>query len=382
MGTIVPRPQKDGTTRYRAQIRIKRGGQIVHNESQTFSKKPMAVAWLARREAELEKPGAIDASKHGGVSVGDVLQMYREEVVEGGAFGRTKLAHIRQLEGGPLAELSAVSITSIDLLAHIKQRRQGGAGPATVANDLIWLRIAFKYVRRARGIPLRPEVIDEATEAARSARMIGRAKRRDRRPTPDELEKLDAYFGKQTFRKDGSSPPMRLIMWFAIYSCRRQEEICSLRRADIDIDSRTIMVRDVKHPDGSAGNNRLALMTPRCLDLVGVILQDVRSGDGRLLPFNEKTVSANFTRACRVLGIDNLRFHDLRHEGCSRLAEDGATIPQIQQVSLHESWSSLQRYVNLPPVRARRVDFEDTKPRPSSLSLHQPRACRDTEPAR
>ena len=47
---------------------------------------------------------------------------------------------------------------------------------------------------------------------------------------------------------------------------------------------------------------------------------------------------------------------DLRHEGITRLAEDGLTIPQIQQVSLHESWESLRRYVNLSH-REDRLDF-------------------------
>jgi hypothetical protein len=37
------------------------------------------------------------------------------------------------------------------------------------------------------------------------------------------------------------------------------------------------------------------------------------------------------------------------------LAEDGKTIPEIQQVSLHDSWSSLQRYVQV--TRQDRVEW-------------------------
>jgi hypothetical protein len=39
-----------------------------------------------------------------------------------------------------------------------------------------------------------------------------------------------------------------------------------------------------------------------------------------------------------------LHFHDLRHEGISRLFEMGRTIPQAASVSGHRSWASLQRY--------------------------------------
>ena len=59
-----------------------------------------------------------------------------------------------------------------------------------------------------------------------------------------------------------------------------------------------------------------------------------------------------------MLDIRDLRFHDLRHEGATRLAEDGATIPQIQRATLHDSWSSLQRYVNLRR-RGDRLDFAE-----------------------
>ena len=71
-----------------------------------------------------------------------------------------------------------------------------------------------------------------------------------------------------------------------------------------------------------------------------------------------------------MLDIHDLHFHDLRHEGCSRLAESGLSIPEIQQVSLHDSWSSLQIYVNpfqspnakkSGHARSSSVHFEPTK---------------------
>lgn len=362
MGTITLRKQRDGAVKYRAQIRIKKNGVIVYTESRTFIKQATAKAWMRDREIELELPGAIALQKHKGMTVGDVLKAYREDVGEHGNFGRSKMMMLKQLEGmmdyGELATLSATSLTAADLLAHVKRRRSQGAGAATVNNDLIWLRIAFKYVRRAKNIPLPLEAIEDAVESARAVRLIGRPKRRDRRPAPEELELLDKHFSQQSFRKDGTSPPMRLIMWLAIYTCRRQEELCGLLLADMDRESSSCMVRDMKHPDGSAGNNKVARMSEQAWQVVDAILRDFPSSDKkRLLPFDSKSVSASFTRACKLLGIEDLRFHDLRHEGCSRLAEDGATIPQIQQVSLHESWSSLQRYVNLSPIRLRRVEF-------------------------
>jgi len=59
-----------------------------------------------------------------------------------------------------------------------------------------------------------------------------------------------------------------------------------------------------------------------------------------------------------MLDIDDLHFHDLRHEAATRLSEQGLTVPQMQQVTGHESWSSLQRYVSVSP-RKTLLDFDE-----------------------
>jgi integrase len=66
------------------------------------------------------------------------------------------------------------------------------------------------------------------------------------------------------------------------------------------------------------------------------------------------------------LGIEDLRFHDLRHEGVTRLFETGLTIPQVAAVSGHRSWSSLQRYTHIKQTGDKYVDWEwlDRLPQP------------------
>ena len=52
-----------------------------------------------------------------------------------------------------------------------------------------------------------------------------------------------------------------------------------------------------------------------------------------------------------LLGIEDLHFHDLRHEATSRLFEAGYSIPEVAQFTLHRSWKDLQRYANLRPAK-------------------------------
>jgi integrase len=60
-------------------------------------------------------------------------------------------------------------------------------------------------------------------------------------------------------------------------------------------------------------------------------------------------VGTAFRRSCKALDIDDLRFHDLRHEGTSRLFEAGFPIEKVAMVTGHKDWRMLRRYTNLKP---------------------------------
>jgi site-specific recombinase XerD len=49
------------------------------------------------------------------------------------------------------------------------------------------------------------------------------------------------------------------------------------------------------------------------------------------------------------LKIIDLHFHDLRHEGTSRLFEAGFSIEQVALVTGHKDWKMLRRYTHLKP---------------------------------
>jgi pimeloyl-ACP methyl ester carboxylesterase len=80
------------------------------------------------------------------------------------------------------------------------------------------------------------------------------------------------------------------------------------------------------------------------------IIESVPKWDERIFPYVSESIGTSFTRACKLLGITGLHFHDLRHEGVSLLFEKGATIPQAATVSGHRTWQSLKRYSHLRQV--------------------------------
>ncbi|MBU2758801.1 tyrosine-type recombinase/integrase [Acidithiobacillus sulfurivorans] len=367
MATIVSRKQKDGTLRHTATIRLKRNGEVFHCESRTFHKKAVAKAWALEREQALRENPAAATRPSTALPIGKMIDRYIEEKQTVEPLGRTKLQHLLLLRRLPIAECLASELDAPRLISHIRSRRVSGTGPSTVLNDLIWLRVVYRYARAAWGIPLSMEAIGDATELCRAERLVARSRKRKRRLKREEIEKICERFLSLGHRK--SSPPMYLIFWFAIYSCRRQSEIMSMRLSDYDQDRGIWLVRNIKNPGGSQGNDQWMHITDALQPVIKAAIEDAdlvarrkMMQDDRLFPFDPKTIGTYWTRHMQILGIEDLHFHDLRHEGCSRLAEDGLSIPDIQHVSLHESWSSLQIYVNrdIRSQSVTRAEFDRT----------------------
>lgn len=104
-----------------------------------------------------------------------------------------------------------------------------------------------------------------------------------------------------------------------------------------------VMVRDMKNPGEKIGNDVWCDLPAPALR---IIKAQPRIAD-EIFPYSAGAMSAAFTRACAFLEIEDLHFHDLRHEGTSWLFETGYNIPHAAAVTGHRSWTSLKRYTQL-----------------------------------
>ncbi|HEX3838550.1 MAG TPA: tyrosine-type recombinase/integrase [Steroidobacteraceae bacterium] len=341
MAQIKARANAKGEPRYTAFIRLYSGAKVVHQESRTFPRRALAIGWAQTREVDLAKPGALDVAKMGDVAIGALIKRYVEEFEHTARWQRTKATSLKALQEMDIAKENALTLTSARAVRHVRERRAGGAGAATVLNDIVWLGVVLRAANAAWGLTANVRAIEEAREACRQLRLVAKSRERRRTPTYEELQQLDAYFEQQDLR---SQIPMRHIMWFAIYSARRQEEITRLLWTDNDPERRIGIVRDAKHPTAKEGNHRAFRYTRPAWEIVE---QRLRGVEGRIFPYNARSVGSRFTRACQVLGIEDLRFHDLRHEATTRLFESGLSIPDVAAHTLHESWGVLRRYTHL-----------------------------------
>lgn len=350
MGTIVARKRKDGSTGYTAQILRKKSGKILHREAQTFDRRQAAVAWLKRRETELSEPGALDRAKMPDKSLANAIDRYTAESRK--IIGKTKAQVLTSIKEYDIANMDCGEIRSQHIVSFANELFAGSRQPSTVGNYISHLAAIFAIARPAWGYRLDESQMKDAQAVLRQMGVISKSKSRDRRPTLPELDMLMQHFIDRS-KRDPSAALMHRVIAFAIFSTRRQEEITRQEMSDVDVRHSRLLVRDMKHPGDKIGNDSWCALPDEALRIIRAM-----KNDGRVFPYSTDAVSAAFTRACQLLGIYDLHFHDLRHDGISRLFEMGKTIPQAASVSGHKSWQSLQRYTHLRQTGDKYADWK------------------------
>lgn len=323
-------------------------------QTRTFPTKSAAKVWAERVERELAEMEARGGHPNDDLTIAQLIDWRLEEVASVKPVSKTQAGNMSRLRES-LGDVVARKLTANDVIEHVQRRISGQhmlpnghlappCAPATINVELGYLSELLKLAKPMKGVATIGDPVAEARPVLRLLKMVGKSKRRDRRPTPDELRRLHAHFAESAWR---SQIPMNDLVEFAIASAKREGEICRLLWSDLDESNRTLLLRDVKHPRKKAGNHKRFPLLGAAWDVVQ--RQRRIDGEDRIFPYNSKSVGTSFTRACKALGIEDLHFHDLRHEATSRLFEQGYDIPEVAAVTLHESWNELKRYTQLRP---------------------------------
>ncbi|WP_409033488.1 tyrosine-type recombinase/integrase [Klebsiella pneumoniae] len=187
--------------------------------------------------------------------------------------------------------------------------------------------------------------LSDAKVWLRNMGMIGPSQRRSRRASSFEVDQLYQAL-KMKAETAYSGAPLHQIFMFSILTCMRIGEVCRILWNDVDEMQRSVIVRDRKDPRKKSGNHMLVPL----LGDAWRILNIQPKTDERVFPYNPKTITAMYRRVRDELDINDLRYHDLRREGASRLFEAGFSIEDVAQVTGHRSLSILwQVYTELFP---------------------------------
>ena len=199
----------------------------------------------------------------------------------------------------------------------------------TLGIDIGVIKMILTHAAAVHGLEIRVEGVDLARVALKRLGLIGKGIERDRRPTTAELSRLFRCFDENA----RLTMPMTRIVQFAIATAMRLDEICRADWSDLDIDRRMLLIRDRKDPRNKAGNDqRIPLFAATGFDAWAIVMAQAKllgKAKGPIFPYNSKSVGTAFRRAFADADVKDLHFHDLRHEGTSRLFEVGLSIEQV-----------------------------------------------------
>ncbi|MCA8275051.1 site-specific integrase [Burkholderia sp. AU30280] len=347
MATIRERKDAQGNKSYHVQIRL-RG---FPPQTRTFDSKTLAKQWAAQVETDLRAGRymqRIEAERH---TVHEMIDRYRNEVLltrkpqREADQGRVLDWWSSRLGVYSLAELTPALIGSCrDELASTPTPSGRPRAAATVVRALATfshvLSVAVKEWAWLETSPMtrvaKPRVNNE----------------RVRHLSDDERDRLLAAAAVSTNRY------LYVVVVTAISTGMRYGEIMHLRWRDITLPEK----------DGDYGLvllNRTKNGERRSVPLTGVALQEIKHLNGRFarigtgsvdpgallfpsdrepdLPIN---IRPAWYAALRRAGIEDFRFHDLRHTTASYLAMGGATAPEIAEILGHKTLNMVKRYAH------------------------------------
>ena len=240
----------------------------------------------------------------------------------------TSLNHFNPFFG----ETNLLSITPKVISRYKVLRKEEGAKQGTINRELAMLSKAFSLaVKEWEWLKENP------------VSKVQREKednQRDRWLKKDEEERLL-----------GNSPEwLRETVSFALHTGLRQDELLSLEWNRVNLFRKTILIQKTKN-----GKPKTLPLNKIALDVLNQ-RSNVKSIRNDLVFFsrNGKKIYSNnlrqsFYAVLRKVGIDDFKWHDLRHTFATRLAQAGVDIYKISKLLGHQDIKMTQRYAHHCP---------------------------------
>lgn len=341
------------------QARVRRDG--FPHQTKTFMYRDDAEKWVRALEREMETTGFVDRKKADTHSLAKILEQYRDEVTPGKKSAEIETVKINViLKDKALVDLKMTAIDS-KAVAAWRDRRLTQVSGGTVNREIDVLSAVLNHARREWGIhhenPIpyvkRPE----------------KAKARDRRLSADEEKYLLAYLesGERkddgTFSKGTRNPWLAPLLRLALESAMRRGELLSLLWENVDLDRQTAHLPDTKNGDArTVPLSTKAVAILRALPCQAEDNCEYEQREGRVFRTTAMALRKGFTRAvqgareqyladCKATKkkptrafLEDVHFHDSRHEATSRLAEKLPNLLELSAVTGHRDIRMLKRY--------------------------------------
>ena len=336
---VTKRKGKNGAVSFLAQVRLE--GLGFKSAAKTFKTRTEAHNWARDSEKEL-KAQAASGSARGDVGQLTLAQLIREYLADPDVqqLASYKLMQrvlddvINKFGSHRLIEFGVQQLRQARAQLHSAKR-----GPLAVNRYLSCLRSAWNWGRDAGLVPTErvwPQklMMKEPPESKR-ARFL----------SDSELPAL--------LKAAERDPVLRAPIIISMATGLRKGELLRLKWSDIDLEKATCCV----HKSKNKTRRQVHLTSSAVAAFTDLRKRNVRSLAHPFLntegdPLTETLLNMRWRAIVRHSGIENFRWHDLRHTCASLIAQNGGTLLEIGSVLGHKGPSMTWRYAHLVQGKA------------------------------
>ena len=341
---IEKRVGKTGNITHRAKVQQTHGGKVIDRLSKTFKTKTLAKTWANKIKKEMEdkfervKAGIYrPESELDEITVGDLIRMYLEHPRLSQDVGRSKFYVLNSLLNYEISSVLASNLRASDLVKHCEERfnEPTTPSPQTIYHDVTYLKSVMEMAKGVFKVNADTRYHDEAIPSLINQKLIGRSQVRDRRPTREEIKLMEEHLIKRSEHRSAKIP-YGDILQISLLTAMRISEITRIQWTDLDHENKTIIIRDRKDPRNKSGNDNEIPLLGGAYEIIMKQKKDPDKPES-IFPYNPRSVTAGWQRVRKQLNISDLRYHDLRREAASRLAEMGLPINIVARITGHKN---------------------------------------------
>ena len=305
------------------QVQIRRLGHP--SLSRSFKTKANADAWARQTEAAMER-GDFQLIDRDALRepLASVLTKYRERITPSKKGARDEAYRIGTWLNHPISKTPLAKLTP-GLIANYRDERLKLVQAGTVRREFGLLRHIIEIARTEWGIPL-------ALNPVSKIKLPDEPEARCRRLEEGELHALTTESRKCRNRL------MEPIILVALETGMRRSELVNAHWSNLDLDQKTLLLPVTKN-----GHARTIPLSTEAVRIIGTVART----DERIFPIAANALRLGWERLRKRAGIQDLHFHDLRHEAISRFFERGLSVPEVALISGHRDYRMLFRYTHL-----------------------------------
>ncbi|QGG89026.1 tyrosine-type recombinase/integrase [Agrobacterium sp. MA01] len=311
------------------QVQVRRQGHSPVSKS--FINRKDAEAWARDVERRLDQSEALPARQASDSrTLGDLLVTYRDKITPHKKSASVERYRIDKILRHSIANTQAAKLMPAQVASYRDERLESVSGETT-RQDLVLLRQVLDVARREWGLKIAANPVDDV-------RKPPPAKARTRRVHFSDLRAIAK--GLQTFR----NPLLRHVILFALATGMRRGEILRVEWQHVDQKQALLTIPVTKN-----GHPRTIPLSRRALKVLADLSVTASETEELVFPISANAVRLSWQRLRTKAGLNDLRFHDIRHEAVSRFFEAGLTLPEVALISGHRDPKMLLRYTHLDP---------------------------------